>query len=216
MVYTDPLLARQLLVSSLSWVVQNGAPGTVAQLVACGGDNEVRFEVTFTPSSDAARASEPPPAARSLAEHLGGRIDRELLASGRVRYIIALGRAREATVLVVDDNAGMLELFQRYLADQDYRLIGAQNGVEGLRLAEEQQPDVIILDVMMPLQDGWEVLQILQNRPRTRHIPVVVCSVLDDPELAFSLGAAEFLAKPVTRSRLLAALARCAGHSRVP
>lgn len=216
MVYTDPLLARQLLVSSLSWVVQNGAPGTVAQLVACGRDNEVRFEVTFTPSSDAARASEPPPAARSLAEHLGGRIDRELLASGRVRYIIALGRAREATALVVDDNAGMLELFQRYLADQDYRLIGAQNGVEGLRLAEEQQPDVIILDVMMPLQDGWEVLQILQNRPRTRHIPVVVCSVLDDPELAFSLGAAEFLAKPVTRSRLLAVLARCAGHSRVP
>jgi len=62
---------------------------------------------------------------------------------------------------------------------------------------------------MMPQQDGWEVLQLLRNRRRTRDIPVLVCSVIDDPELAFSLGAAEFLAKPVKREELLEALERC-------
>jgi len=215
-IYTDPLLARQVLVSTLSWVVQNSLPGTVAQLAAHNLDGTARFDLCYTPVKDAPRVDEAPAAARSLAQHLGGHVEVETLPSGRVCYTVVLGGVCETTVLVVDDNAGMLELFHRYLADQEYRLIGAQNGAEGLRLAEEQQPDVIILDVMMPRQDGWEVLQLLQNRARTRHIPVIVCSVLDDPELAFSLGAAEFLAKPVTRSRLLGALARCVAHNRAP
>lgn len=226
-IYTDPLVARQLLVSTLSWAVQNSLPGTVVHLVARSLDGTARFEVWYTPTTshaalglrpakqaqDAARIDEVPAVARSMAQYLGGYVEAETLPSGRVRCAMVLGGTYQRTVLVVDDNAGMLELFQRYLADQEYRLIGAQNGAEGLRLAEAQQPGVIILDVMMPRQDGWEVLQLLQNRPKTRHIPVIVCSVLDDPELAFSLGAAEFLAKPVTRSRLLGALARCAAHS---
>ena len=59
---------------------------------------------------------------------------------------------------------------------------------------------------MMPEQDGWETLQALHNDDATRHIPVVVCSVLDDPELAFSLGASGFIAKPVRQEDLLRCL----------
>lgn len=215
-VYTDPLLARQLLVSTLSWAVQNSLPGTVIHLTALDSNGAARFSVRYTPASDAERVGEAPVAAKSLAQHLGGELGVETLPTGEVHCTVVLGGLRETTILVVDDNAGMLELFQRYLADQGYRLIGARDGAEGLSLAQEQQPDVIILDVMMPRQDGWEVLQILQNRPSSRDIPVIVCSVLDDPELAFSLGAAEFLAKPVTRARLLSALSRCVAYSRAP
>lgn len=120
-----------------------------------------------------------------------------------------LGTDSRRTLLVIDDSEGLAELFRRYLTGEDYRLVGAQDVIQGLRLAEEHSPDVIVLDVMMPQQDGWEVLQLLRNRQRTRYIPVLVCSVIDDPELAFSLGAAEFLAKPVKREQLLTALEQC-------
>ena len=103
----------------------------------------------------------------------------------------------------------MIELFRRYLADEDYRLVGVRDGQEGLRLADETQPDIIVLDVMIPQQDGWEVLQRLRTQESTCHIPVIICSVLDDPKLAFSLGADDFLAKPLTQSRFLATLSRC-------
>ena len=111
-------------------------------------------------------------------------------------------------MLVIDDNAGLVELFGRYLEGEPFRLLGAQNGAQGLRLVEQQQPTMVILDVMMPEQDGWETLQHLKHSEETRRIPVIVCSVLDDPELAFSLGASEFLAKPVSREALLSCLRR--------
>ena len=95
-------------------------------------------------------------------------------------------------------------------------MLGAKEGEEGLRLATEGQPDIIVLDVMMPQKDGWEVLQTLHNSEATRHIPVIVCSVLDDARLALSLGAVDHLAKPVTRSRLLQALARCRQGTETP
>jgi CheY-like chemotaxis protein len=125
-----------------------------------------------------------------------------------VRIRLTLPTARPASVLLVDDNPGLLRLMGRYLAGDDYRVFEARGGEEALRLAQELQPDAITLDVMMPSRDGWEVLQALSSHPRTRHIPVVVCSVLKEADLALSLGAAAFLPKPVSQAALLAALAR--------
>src|SRR5579884_246970 len=121
---------------------------------------------------------------------------------------LTLPTAETPVVLVVDDNADVLSLFRRYLGTL-YDVHPATNGEQALRLAGQVHPDVITLDVMMPSQDGWEVLQMLKNDPSTAHIPVVVCSVLRERELALSLGAAEFLAKPVTAEHLRAALQRC-------
>jgi CheY-like chemotaxis protein len=75
-------------------------------------------------------------------------------------------------------------------------------------MARSLQPQAIALDAMMPDVDGWEILQALQADPATRHIPVLVCSVWEEPQLAFSLGAAGFLKKPITQRELLAALQR--------
>jgi len=155
------------------------------------------------------RSAEPdlfPAAARELVTGLGGQFSSEVGPGQRANLVFTIPNRRSAVLLVIDDNEGLIEMFARYLAGQNLQLIGAADGREGLRLAEESAPDVIVLDLMMPHQDGWEILQRLQNQKSTRHIPVIVCSVLDDPELAYSLGAAEFLAKPVSRAQLLRAL----------
>ncbi len=120
----------------------------------------------------------------------------------------------QRTVLVVDDNEDVLELFRRYLAPH-YRVATAQNAREALLLARQLQPYAITLDLMMPDEDGWDLLQVLLNRPDTRHIPIIVCTVLRQKELALSLGAAAFLPKPVSEQALLAALAALAGEHQV-
>ncbi|MBM3131358.1 MAG: response regulator [Chloroflexi bacterium] len=122
--------------------------------------------------------------------------------------VILLPRAAQTRVLVIDDNPAIQQLFERYLAPQQYEVIHAQSGDDALRLAAESQPDAITLDVMMPRMDGWQVLRALAQNPATAKIPVVVCSVLKEPELALSLGARAYLKKPVDRLTLVETLAR--------
>jgi CheY-like chemotaxis protein len=82
----------------------------------------------------------------------------------------------------------------------------ATRATAGLELAEQLVPDAIILDVMMPDMDGWELLQRLRSLPSTSAIPVIICSVFSDPELAFSLGASAVLSKPVKQADILETL----------
>jgi CheY-like chemotaxis protein len=112
----------------------------------------------------------------------------------------------EKVLLAIEDNEGIIRVFQGYLAGHNYLVIGATTGDEALQLAREVRPTAITLDIMMPTQDGWEILQTLKNDPVTQHIPVVVCSVLDDPKLALSLGAVAYLRKPITQTDLLTVL----------
>jgi CheY-like chemotaxis protein len=111
-------------------------------------------------------------------------------------------------VLIIDDNPDVITLIERYLAHSSYSVVGVQDALEGIEVARKMQPFVIILDIMMPKSDGWEVLQKLKNHSETSHIPVLVCSVLDTPELALSLGASYYLRKPPGRVDLLAILAQ--------
>jgi CheY-like chemotaxis protein len=110
-------------------------------------------------------------------------------------------------LLIVDDNAKIIELFRRYLDGQDWVVKGATSGAEAWQKIAESTPAVIMLDVMMPAEDGWEVLVKFKKDPRTSAIPVVICSVVQEPQLASSLGAAGYLPKPVSQMELLTALA---------
>jgi CheY-like chemotaxis protein len=112
----------------------------------------------------------------------------------------------ERVVLVVDDNRDVLELFRRYLSAHHYRVMTAETAQQAVEQATRLQPHAVTLDLMMPGQDGWDLLQTLLNQPDTRHIPIIVCSVLGQKELVLSLGAAAFLQKPVTEQELLSAL----------
>lgn len=111
-------------------------------------------------------------------------------------------------VLVIDDNEHFLQLFRRYLVGYEWQVIGVTDGAQTWRILEEIRPTVIILDVMMPKEDGWAILQRLQATPATYTLPVIICSVLNEPHLAQSLGAAAYLPKPVSQRALLQMLAR--------
>jgi CheY-like chemotaxis protein len=121
---------------------------------------------------------------------------------------LALPALEQTLVLVVDDNVDTQQLYGRLLAGSRYRLAGARNGHDGLEQALARRPAVILLDVMMPHQDGWTLLGQLRNHAASRTIPVIVCSILPQEQLALALGAGAFLRKPLNRTTLLAALDR--------
>lgn len=116
---------------------------------------------------------------------------------------------RLTTVLVVDDNPDMGRLFQRFVAGYPYRMVQARTFPTALEFVQEYHPDIITLDVLMPAIDGWQILQQLRSNPISHKIPIIVCSILPEKPLALSLGAAGFLAKPVTAPSLLEALEQC-------
>jgi PAS domain S-box-containing protein len=117
--------------------------------------------------------------------------------------------ARQAgLVLVVDDDAATRDLLARFLTREGFAVRTAQDGQTGLRLARELQPDAILLDVMMPRLDGWGVLSALKSEPGLAETPVVMITVVQERGLAFSLGAADYLNKPVEWSRLKKVLER--------
>ncbi|MHB9092526.1 MAG: response regulator, partial [Chloroflexota bacterium] len=151
---------------------------------------------------------------RRLLELQGGEATVEDGRTGGAVVRVSLPFVRLRRVLLVDDNPDTLRLFGRYLEGQGYRVLVAQDGSEGIRLALQEQPDAVVLDVMMPAQDGWEVLQVLSNRVETADIPVIICSVIAQRDLALSLGAVDLLAKPVNLPSLAEALSRCLGGSR--
>jgi CheY-like chemotaxis protein len=142
----------------------------------------------------------------TLTAALGGRLLQDSPSSEEKQVWVLLPLQEETLVLVVDDNQELFELFQRYVVGQPYHLLHAASADQALDLARSARPDIITLDLMMPNHDGWELLQALRANPATVRIPVVVCSVLKEPELALSLGAQIYLKKPVGQADLLQAL----------
>jgi len=107
-----------------------------------------------------------------------------------------------AKVLVVDDDESSREISKRILSKRGYSVITADSGAAGIELAREQQPDIIVLDILMPGMDGWQVLEELRDIPETSDIPIIMQSMLSERELGLSLGADDFLTKPVDKSNL--------------
>jgi CheY-like chemotaxis protein len=109
---------------------------------------------------------------------------------------------RRNTVLVIDDDTMGREMVQSFLQREGFRVYLAANGEDGLRLARDVRPGTITLDVMMPGFDGWSVLAALKSDPLTRDIPVIMLTVAEDRNRGFTLGAAEYVTKPIDWNRL--------------
>lgn len=116
------------------------------------------------------------------------------------------------TVLVIDDDPAARDLMRRFLQQQGLQMAEAASGQEGLQLAKESHPAVILLDVMMPGMDGWAVLTALKADPELASIPVIMATLLDEKNMGFALGATDFLTKPIDRQYLARVLQkyRCA------
>jgi signal transduction histidine kinase/CheY-like chemotaxis protein len=116
------------------------------------------------------------------------------------------GAEHAPLVMIVDDDSNARELLVATVRREGYRVIEATDGEAALVLAREWRPDVVTLDVLMPRVDGWTVLTALKSDPDLAEIPVIIVTVLADRGIAVSLGAAEFLTKPVDRARLAATI----------
>jgi two-component system, OmpR family, alkaline phosphatase synthesis response regulator PhoP len=125
----------------------------------------------------------------------------------------------KACILVVDDNRSLVRIMEGILQRQGYEIVTAYDGMEAVEKAEAIRPDLIVLDIVMPKLDGYEVCRTLQNDPKTAAIPVLMLSVkgqLDEPDLddqaiearlqeqieGFEAGAADFITKPIKAKEL--------------
>jgi signal transduction histidine kinase/CheY-like chemotaxis protein len=113
-------------------------------------------------------------------------------------------------LLAIDDDSGVITLLKRYLETDGYQVVGVTESLHASQMAERLAPDLaaITLDVVMPNSDGWQVLRELKQNPRTKDLPVILCSIVEGVEQGLELGAAACLRKPITRDELLAALRR--------
>src|SRR5215831_8012004 len=112
------------------------------------------------------------------------------------------------TVVVVEEDRRSFDLLRVYLEAAGARVVGARDGAEGLDTVRRLNPAGVILDILLPGVDGWEVLAQLKADPGTAQVPVIVVSMLDERGRGFALGASEYLVKPVGKEELLAALYR--------
>jgi len=109
-------------------------------------------------------------------------------------------------ILIIDDDLTTLKLVKLVLQREGYQILTAKNGAEGLRKAEDVSPDLVILDIMLPGIDGYQVCHYLRTNPTTAHIPVLMFSSLDRPAdqaRAFKVGSDDYLTKPIKMAELL-------------
>jgi CheY-like chemotaxis protein len=206
-------LVRQALLTLLDGIIRSIPDGQISVTVRNEGSGVcilIQPEGPFPSGAPVASAFEGLETAQQLIELSGGSL--QVLASEKWEGLgtihIALPSEEQVRVLVIDDNVDTLRLLRRYLSNSRYRFVGTSDPHQALQSAEDSVPQIIVLDVMLPEVDGWELLGRLRQHPKTCDIPVVVCTILPQEELALNLGAADFVQKPVSRAAFLAALDR--------
>jgi CheY-like chemotaxis protein len=121
----------------------------------------------------------------------------------------------QKTILAIDDDSQVLELYERYLSEHGYRVIPLTDPFQAVEQVQKLQPFAVLLDTAMPGKDGWQVLKELKSRVDTRHIPVILCTIQENQKQGFSLGAADYLMKPILEEDLALALERLNGDGRI-
>ncbi len=115
-------------------------------------------------------------------------------------------------VLIIDDDPVVRDLMHRFLVKEGFNAEVATGGQQGIEMAKKLQPDLITLDVIMPDMDGWAVLSALKEHEETADIPVVMLTMIDDKQRGYTLGATDYLSKPIDRDRLLRIVRRLYGR----
>ena len=186
-------VVRQLLITAIGRLARYVSPGHL-DIYSGREDGNVRIAITGT-SGTQGKPDETELIADILAADdvvAEANVDDE-----RLSLTLDLPSVGTVTVLAVDDNPDMARLYRRYSEGTRYHIVHVAHGRDLLETVRVVAPDLILLDVMLPDADGWDLLMRLHTDPKTRTLPVVVCTVVKEEELALSLGAAFYLAKPV-------------------
>ncbi len=215
-VYGDPAILGQIVLNILTEAMSLARDRTLELTIALSG----REMIWSLYGLDRRKVSE-----QSIELLSGFAISRSLLGAYHGRLWVdrdsrqdpilhvSLPSSHLQTIVIVDDDPDTVELYRRYLQSTDYIIQVAHTAGQVEEILAHGLPDLILLDVIMPQQDGWDVLQSLKTRPETAHIPIIICSVLSQPLLALMLGAAEVLQKPVERNALLQAIKNSLHHA---
>jgi CheY-like chemotaxis protein len=206
----DRAILRQILLGLMSYQVEQLAHGVI-RIVETWRNGQVALTLESQGDMAADRKNNLQPEIHlSMLDELAA-IQQATISSSKNdaalhSFTLTFPGKSARSVLVVDDNEDVLELFGRYLHAHHYQIMPTQSSTEAIHLAQECDPFAVILDLMLPERDGWDVLQTLVNQPKTQHIPIVICTVLGAKGLAFALGATAFLEKPVTEHELVETL----------
>lgn len=213
----DLTLAKQVLLGALSAIM----PGGCRRI-------EILWAVEQRQATITIRAQPPLPddasgQARERRERLAEAEDLMRAQGGELRLnhdergvagvAVSFRPAEGSHVLLIDDNESILRLYERYLTATGFRVSCAADAAAALAAVEREAPEAIVLDIMMRETDGWQLLQRLRADPQLKSVPVIICSVLREPEIALALGAQCYLKKPVSQQQILVALQGALGRS---
>jgi CheY-like chemotaxis protein len=206
--HADRMMLRQTLLTLILQACSYAAGGSVSVTQL---DDEQTVGVRIRAISPVPIADPAPPGigveiCHWLAHALGGALALAKTSDGW-QADLSWPRHAKPLVLAIDDNQQMGVLFARYLAGTPWQIVCAANGEQARRSLSLAIPAVILMDVMMPGEDGWELLLSFQRDERLRGVPIIICSVLTEPQLALMLGARAYLPKPVTQATLVHTLA---------
>jgi CheY-like chemotaxis protein len=201
---TDPTLGHQVILSVLSYAIQQAQPGVLSASFESSQD-AITLTLRYRLKDGADSLAITKTAITKLAQRLQWEIADDDLPDQQRQLVLRMISGK-ASILVIDDNDGWIGLLERFLEEYNCLVVPSPGGQDCLQQARELNPSAIILDVMMPQKDGWDLLQRLRAQPATAQTPIIVCTVFNDPQLAYSLGASAFLSKPANREEILRVL----------
>jgi CheY-like chemotaxis protein len=200
----DRVIFRQMFLAAINTLVSVNQDGRINIEISTEDEHtEIILEYSKT---QAELDPQQMAIARKLASHLDAEIQLEQKTTGKSIKLNWSNQMKRQSLLVVDDNTDIAKLFKRYIGVLGWQVKGVQSVAEALQFLETTIPTVIILDVMMPDADGWELLLKLKANSDTQAIPVIVCSAVHNQETAIALGANGYLAKPVTQENITTVL----------
>jgi CheY-like chemotaxis protein len=194
---------RQVFVTALMNLLKEAVPGRVK--VTVGVENRC-IKVLMTAFTDAAVRPVQIDFIQEILNTQGRDAADTWTDNEGVKLSITLPSADLINVLVIDDNADLVHFYQRYTTGTQYNIVPAPAGIQVPESIVDVNADIIVLDIMLPDRDGWGLLKSLHANSETRYVPVIVCSVVREEELALALGARLYVSKPIGRQEFLRAL----------
>jgi len=204
----DQTTLRQALINILTAEIHLAAGGGI-QISAAALGNGILVGISIERTKkETLELADTIQMARELVGISDGQLEvQDGMPAGRVyRFRLNPAFASAPMVMVVDDNQDALRLIQHYCLASNHRFTGSPDPHHALELAEKIQPALILIDVMMPGLDGWELLGRFREHPTLGHVPVIVSTILPQEKFALSLGAAGFLRKPFSQDEFVSVL----------
>jgi len=197
-----PSALRQILIAAVGSMAKGMERGQIGISVEDLG-SEVGISITARPTAAGLSLN------RDLIQEIvtahGGYLE-TALGEDALSVRVRLKSVRPVEILVVDDNADLVHFYRRYTEGTRYHITHEPRGHHVIDAIGKSRPGIVLLDVMLPDIDGWQLLTLIRGHPACKAIPVIVCSVIREEQLALSLGATLYLPKPVRRRQFIQAL----------